>query len=247
MLSPTAAERARTVLAVAPVLEVTTFGVVRTVVHHAVDPDGRPLLLLPRRRATGRRSGAVPQPTRAVVHAAQLHVLHLPDRVRHRVRLCGTIGPVPDSERAALLRRGTLPNLPDLLDGHGDRAGLDGHRLLRVEAALVQLDGVRVPLPTYRAAAPDPLAPVEAAQLEELLRSRQDDLVWLSTLLGPGPTAGATRIAPVGLDRYGLTLRVTGPDGTADHRLAFPFAVDRSETLHRVLQGLVGAARTAHA
>lgn len=233
---PTSAERARTVLVAAPILEVRAFGSTWTVPTHGVDPSGRPLLLVPDRLVSAQRPAIAAPAARAVVDAAQLHVVRTPDRVRTRLQVRGTIGAVPEHERDRLLAdQGDVIRVLDILDGH---------TVLRVEPAQVLVDGLPVPLAAYRTAEPDPLVAVETAQLEDLLFRRPGDLAWLCTLLGPEPVAAATTIAPLGLDRYGLTVRITGPAGSIDHRLAFPYRVDRCETLRDVLRRLVGTART---
>lgn len=234
-VGPTVAERARTALAAAPTLAVTAFGTDWTVLAHGTDAAGRLLLLFPERPLAQARPAVGASAERAVVNASRLHVIRLPDRVRCRIQVRGTIAPVASPEHV-------LPDGGDparLLDAIG------GHTLVRIEPAQVLLDGSPVPLTGYRAAAPDPLHPFEIARLEDLLYRRQQDLAWLCTLLGPEPVVDATEIAPIELDRYGLTIRVTTPRGHADHRLPFPFPVDRSDVLDRVLRRLVGFARSA--
>lgn len=223
---PTAAERARTVLSVSPTVEVTAFGTTWVAAVHGVDADGRPLLLVADTLPAATRPAAAATAARAVVRAAELHVLRLADRIRARVELRGTIATPPADEQIDVI----VP---------------DGQCVLRIEAGQVTLDGHAISLADFRAARPDPLASVEAGVIENLLRQRPHDLVWLCTLLGPEPVQDATEIAPVALDRHGLIIRVTGPRGQADHRLGFPAAVESAPELDKVLSRLVMFARWA--
>lgn len=235
--APTGAERARTVLAVAPTVTVSTQGSDWTVARHGVDPSGCPLLLVGAPTAdalTTTPAGAVRQPVRVTLHAAQLHLLRVPDRVRHRVEIRGTVTAVAAAEADELLAADRR-----FLDA------LDECALLRVEPAAILLDGDPVGLAEFRCAAADPFAPEEESLLREMLSTRQEDLVWLCTLLGPDALNGATEIAPVGVDRWGLTIRVAGPAGARHHRIGFPDPVDRVDALQRVLRRLITFARSA--
>lgn len=238
LCSPDAAERARTVLAAAPTVDVEARGGAWTVLRHGTDPSGCPLLLVsadPAEDLTCTGHGAVPRPALVTLHAAQLHVLRMPDRIRHRVEIRGTVTEVSPVEADQLLSAaGTR-----FLDA------VDESFLLRLEPARVLLDGEPVGLAEYRAAAPDPLGPVADDLMRDLVRNRQDDLVWLCTLLGPDAVEGATEIAPVGVDRWGLTLRVARPDGAVEHRIGFPDPVERVAALHRMLARLIAFARSA--
>ncbi|MGD9529278.1 DUF2470 domain-containing protein [Pseudonocardia sp.] len=235
--APPAAERARTVLAVAPTVTVSAHGSDWTVARHGTDPEGRPLLLVtatPAEALTCTPTGAVRQPVRVALHAAQLHLLRAPDRVRHRVEIRGTVTAVPTAEADRLLAADRR-----FLDA------LDECALLRVEPAGILLDGATVGLAEYRTAAADPFASVEDSLLREMLATRQEDLVWLCTLLGAEALTGATEIAPIGLDRWGLTMRIAGTAGVGHHRIAFPDPVDRVEALRRTLRRLIAFARSA--
>lgn len=205
---PTRAERARTTLATAAVLDVFARGLLVAVSDHRVDAAGTVELdVLEDSRLVDvlhREGGAVP----VLVRAARVSTRPCPDRASARVEL---LGRMTDHRRSA------------------------GGRILRIAPTHVSVDELVVPLRHYRRAVPDPLAPCEADELDALAR-RPGVLDRLCRLAGADPGA----VDPVGVDRYGLTLRITGPCGTADHRLPFPCEVRTRAELDRVLHDLLG-------
>lgn len=182
------------------------------VLDHGSDHLGRPLLVV---------GGGSPLavlvsdgiPVRARLDAARVHRLLGPDRVRDRVQVHGYLGPVPRAQHlgaiARLVRQRRLPP--------GDPLPC-GAAVLRLEPARVRVDGADVATERYRAARPDPLLHVEDELLRGLL-GRPDDVLALSALLEPAALAVAEEVAPVGLDRHGLTLRVVSSAGFATIRL----------------------------
>jgi hypothetical protein len=82
-----------------------------------------------------------------VVYAAQMHVISVSDRVRARVQVRGTIGPVEESAHEALFRNADdKALLSDLLESH---------TVLRIEPGQVLVDGHQISLKAYRTARPD--------------------------------------------------------------------------------------------
>lgn len=145
-------------------------------------------------------------------------------------------GGVPVLVRAARLRCGPGPDrVRTRVELLGRMTGerWDGGRALTVLPAHVSLDGTVVPVRRYRRAAPDPFAAHEAEELTRL-DARPEDLL---RLLG-APAADAAVVVPVGLDRYGLTLRVTDAAGTAEHRVPFPREAEPG-SLHRTLDRML--------
>ena len=161
---PSPAERARTVLRLAPYLRVRVPGERAEVDLHGVDPDGSVVLVLPDDSpvvAAARRS---PEPVPALVDAADVCPVPMADRVRGRVRLVGWVHEPP-----AHLRRELALVAADR-DGAGALLDIgSGRTVLYLQVAEVQyVDGgadpddvaavVAVDREDYAAAMPDPLA-----------------------------------------------------------------------------------------
>src|ERR1700729_3866053 len=79
--------------------------------------------------------------------------------------------------------------------------------------------GVQVPLPEYRAAAPDPLWREAPGVLHHLEHGHMADLIACVRMHG---MPQADWVITRGLDRYGLELLVLATDGVAAVRLGFP-------------------------
>ena len=79
--------------------------------------------------------------------------------------------------------------------------------------------GVQVPLPEYRAAAPDPLWREAPGVLHHLEHGHMADLIACVRMHG---LPQADWVIARGLDRYGLELLVLATDGVAAVRLGFP-------------------------
>jgi hypothetical protein len=220
MALPTAAERARTTVRLAPYLRVRTPGACAEVDLHGTDPDGSVVLVLPDDSpvvAAVRRAGRdVP----VLADGADLCPVPVADRVRGRVRLVGWVHePAPALRRALALVLADRDGAAALLDIGAGRTVL----YLDVAEILYAAGGadpddpaavVSVPPGEYAAARPDPLAGTEAALLGHLVRGHPAELARLAALLPAAVRPGAV---PVALDRHGLVLRAAG----ADHRLAF--------------------------
>jgi hypothetical protein len=217
---PTPAERARTILRLAPCLRVRTPGACAEVDLHGCDPDGSVVLVLPEQSAVvgavRRAGGDLP----VLVDAADLCPVPVADRVRGRLRLVGWV-----HEPAPALRRELALVAADR-DGAGALLDIGcGRTVLYVDVveALVA-DGGADPDDVgavtfldpadYAAARPDPLAGTEAALLGHLVAGHPTELRRLAAQLPEPVRAGAV---PVALDRYGLVLRC----GAGDVRLPF--------------------------
>ena len=125
---------------------------------------------------------------------------------------------------------------PRLLDlGHGATL------LTLRPASLVLADGEGthpVTLDGFAEATPDPFATQEAGWLRHLEVSHTDVVGALVRHL-PEELRGG-HIRPLGLDRFGLRLRVEAPDQDHDVRLAFSHPVDTPAELSKELRRLVG-------
>ena len=129
----------------------------------------------------------------------------------------------------------TLPH-PALLDV-GHRAELLRLRLTSVVAA--DTTGAEaVEVADVLAAAPDPFAAVESAWLEHLEQDHGDLVHRIARHIPAAERRG--RIRPLGLDRYGLRLRLESGRGDHDVRIPFPEPADDAESLGRALRRLVG-------
>ncbi|MFL1591352.1 DUF2470 domain-containing protein [Rhodococcus ruber] len=208
---------------------------VTTVLHH-LHSDGDLLVVVPddcAAVALAWQRGA------AGLHAVLELTDHSPLRLRNPVRsliwLRGTAHTVAEPRRLAADIAATLPH-PALLDV-GHRAELLRLRLTSVVAA--DTTGAEaVEVADVLAAAPDPFAAVESAWLEHLEQDHGDLVHRIARHIPAAERRG--RIRPLGLDRYGLRLRLESGHGDHDVRIPFPEPADDAESLGRALRRLVG-------
>ncbi|MFD4181749.1 DUF2470 domain-containing protein [Rhodococcus sp. NPDC058514] len=173
----------------------------------------------------------------AVLELTDLTPLSLREPVRSLVWLRGALHPVPAEASRALAAA--------VADERPDPALLDvGHtttllRLILDSAVVADSHGAEpVPVDALLAARPDPFWAVEGPWLEHL-ESDHGELV--DQLAGRLPRALRTgRVRPLGIDRYGIRLRVEGETGDSDIRMAFTEPVDDAADLSRALRLLVG-------
>lgn len=192
----TAAERARTLLAGCSTVRVRLPGVTLEVHRHGLTPDGSLLFQAPAEltlsdaEATAVDVSAVPQP----------------DRVRGTVVLHGRLNEVTEA-------------LPVGLRAHltGSEV-VGGSRLVRLAPDRVLLDWrceqaeggeVEIGLPSYRVAFPDPLLGYETEWLPHL-QADHAELLEVLACHELGIEDDDVDVRAVGLDRYGVVLRVLG-------------------------------------
>ncbi|MDI3406886.1 DUF2470 domain-containing protein [Streptomyces cavernicola] len=218
---PTPAERARSMLAAAESLTLTTEAHrIELIGLHAVDSSGRLTLTDP---VGGRlRSDLVHAPHNCRTASAEFTDVAptaLRDRVRARLTLGGRLEAVGE-------------DTPEQLCFSPARAVLyEGG-----EATAIGVDELS-------AARPDPLATYEADLLTHLDATRTHTAERLSRLLAPQLLVGVVRVRPVRLDRYGLVLRLESEHGHEDARLAFPAPVSHpGQAVRRIRELLVRAA-----
>src|SRR3954468_11243581 len=205
---PTSAERARTV-AGRPAAAVCAAGIDGSrVLGHATTADGQVLLVVP---TDGEVCTAVRSSADGDLAALLMVTDHAPvplrDPVRAQVWLSGWLTPLAGAaERAAALAFAEVAPLAALLDvGHG--ASL--LRLDLAEVVLGECGAVTEADPeAYLAAAPDPLAPVEAHVLQHLDRAHPEELALLRSRVPSSWPADGDVVRPLGLDRYGFRLRI---------------------------------------
>ncbi|AJE82741.1 MULTISPECIES: DUF2470 domain-containing protein [Streptomyces] len=212
---PTPAERARSVLAAAGSLTVTTHGHrVELVGLHSVDAEGGLTLHDPPDSHLVAEVRAAPRTSLpAVMEFTDIAPSVVRDRVRARLTLAGSLA--PGAEEGVLSF--TLA-----------RACLEEHnRPYTVEPA------------ELAAAEPDPLATFEADMLGHLDTAHADAVELLSRLLPVKKLLGVVRVRPLRLDRYGIVLRLERFRGSCDARLVFPepatHAGEAVERLHLLL------------
>jgi hypothetical protein len=152
--------------------------------------DGSPLLLPVTGSAIERQLAARPETVTVTVRAGGPYSV---------LRLTGTARPTARNRRA-----GVAACMVDLRSV--EFVGAAGAR-------------VRVPLPEYRAAAPDPLWREAPGVLHHLEHGHMTDLIACVRMHG---LPQADWVITRGLDRYGLELLVLAADGVAAVRLGFP-------------------------
>jgi hypothetical protein len=166
------------------------------------------------------------------------------------------IAPVPlrESARGLLWITGRLAAVElaearelavDLAEARPDPRLLDlGHgatmlRLAPVSMVIADADGTHPITPeTFAAAAEDPFCHQEAGWLRHLELSHTDVIHTLRRHLPDHLRGGHLR--PLGLDRYGLRLRVEAIEGDHDVRLAFERPIATLDELSVELRRLVG-------
>lgn len=218
----TSAERARSVLAAASSLTVTTEG-------HRCDLTG-----LHRVGSTGRLF--LQTPARSHLTA---EVAHAPNAELAALVELTDIAPTPvrDRVRARVSLRGNLRLAGRAADGAAE---------LRFDPAGVELAEagrrVTVGLDEFAIAQADPLATVEASTLASLEADHHDVLVLLSRLIEPRLLAGAIKLRALRLDRYGFVLRLEHARTHRDVRLPFPSPADNADQAERHIQTLLARA-----
>jgi hypothetical protein len=230
LLRPSPAERAPTV-AGGPVATVCAPGIEpRLALAHSVTGEGQVLLVVPAGGPIAAAPDRAPVPLRSPVRAGLL--------------LSGWATPVPARDaRPALLAFADTRPAPELLDV-GRTA-----TLLRLDVAEVVLGegttGTEIGPAEFAAARPDPLAGLEAAHLAQIDSDHPEVLDLLRDRLDPGELGPGDVLRPLGLDRYGLRLRIERPGGHRDLRFAFPAPLTCPGQLGAAMRQLLGCAGLA--
>ncbi|MFI9834153.1 DUF2470 domain-containing protein [Streptomyces sp. NPDC051913] len=217
--APSAAERARSVLAAAWSCAVTADGGREELVGaHTVTEDGRVLLDVPDDSALLAAAICAPrgEPS-AVLEFADVSPVPVRNRIRARMWLAGWFAP------------------------EDDRLAFTATRIvLRQQSGAVVVD-----LDEFAAAAPDPLAGAEARLLTHLADCHADAVERLTRLVEPDSLHGAVKVQPVAVDRHGLTLRIERVRAHGDVRLAFHRPADDVAQLTERMHVLLGQAASA--
>ncbi|GGO55067.1 DUF2470 domain-containing protein [Streptomyces lasiicapitis] len=210
---PTAAARARSVLATAWSCAVTTeIGRDDLVGAHTVSERGTVLLHPPEDSALAAALICAPrgEPS-TLVEFADVAPVPVRDRVRSRLWLSGTL----TATRDHLVFE---PACAVLHDGNG-RTGID--------------------LEEFALTDPDPLALAEGRLLTHLFDAHPEAVEQLTRLVAADSLSGVVAVKPLAIDRHGLTLRLERVSSQADVRLPFYEPVDDlgqvTERMHALL------------
>lgn len=230
----TDAERARTLAATVPTGALSTVGrggfPFGSVVTHAVDGLGRPLLLL---SDLAEHTGNLTSDPRASLLVAQQDVgdpLSLA-----RVTLVGNVSQPPPDERDAALEAYRAVHDAFLGTDHGFRVYRMEINSVRYVGGFARMSWVRAE--DYAAAEPDPLVPHVARIVEHMNDDHADALVTFCRTYGERPDTATAEMT--GCDRYGFTVLADG----SPLRLAFPRRVDTPDEVRAAMVEMVRAAR----
>lgn len=243
--APNPAERAKTIATrngpatLMPTCERSELGTerVKPALHH-VHPSGSVSVLLPDEHAMVRTAKQTQRGELAVmVELADQAPVDLREPIRGLLWITGWLRPL-STESARARAMSIAETRPDerLLDvGHG----VTLLRLTPASLVLADAEGTHSLRPhMFSAAPPDPFHDYEAEWLRHLESSHSDVVEQLAKHLPAELRDG--RIRPLGLDRFGLRLRVELDTGDHDVRLAFSKSVDSPPQLAVELRRLVG-------
>jgi hypothetical protein len=244
-VAPTTAERIRSacVRAGGAMLAVEGLDPISTPVHHLLD-DGSFAITVPGDGIlAGMATAAGAAGVQAVLEMTDYAPLPLREPVRSLVWIRGRLHGVPDGEVAALLDLIATENPnPALLQVNSGSAGDTRYVLMRLEIeSVVVADSTgaeSVGLSALLGARPDPFCAMESCWLQHMESAHRDVVDRLATRL-PMPLRRG-RVRPLGLDRYGVQLRVEGDDGDHDVRLPFAKPVDDVTGLSQAIRILMG-------
>jgi Protein of unknown function (DUF2470) len=217
---------------------------VATPVHHLLD-DGSFAITVPEEGLlAGLVVTAASAGVQAVLELTDYAPLPLREPVRSLVWIQGRLFDVPLADVHSLLNliATTDPN-PALLEVNSSDGGVDTDtRLMRLKVeSVVVADSTgaeSVGLGTLLAAEPDPFCAMESYWLQHLDSAHRDVVERLANRLPQALRRG--RVRPLGLDRYGVALRVEDVDGDHDVRLPFAKPVDDVTGLSQAIRVLMG-------
>lgn len=237
---PSAAERVRSAFTRASnaVLAIDGADPVSTSVHY-FNGSGEMIVAVPDdcpATALAWQSGATGLPV--VLELTDLAPVRLREPVRALVWIRGTLNPVDPATITALTAH-IAEEVPDaaLLDvGHTTTL----LRLRMASTVITDHSGAEaISIDELAAAEPDPFSRMETCWLRHLESDHADMLAMIIRKLPRSTRAG--NIRPLGLDRFGLRLRIEHLDGEdRDVRIAFPAPVDTPEQLNQALRLLMG-------
>ena len=239
--APTTAERIRStcVRAGGAMLAIEGVEPTASAVHHLLD-DGSFAVTVP-------IDGPVAAPTGmpAVLEMTDYAPLPLREPVRSLVWIRGRVQAVPQTEVPGLLDliAAEDPNPALLQVNTTDRSDGDTRlALVRLEVeSVVVADSTgaeAVGVSALLQAQPDPFCVMESCWLQHLEVAHREVVDRLADRLPTTLRRG--RVRPLGLDRYGVQLRVENDEGDHDVRLAFAKPVDDVTGLSQAIRILMG-------
>jgi hypothetical protein len=249
VVAPSTAERIRSACARGggAMLAVEGLEPAATPVHHLLD-DGSFAVTVP---ANGLLAGMVlaagASGVQAVLEMTDYAPLPLREPVRSLVWIRGSVHHIPEGDVAELLdliaTANPDPALLQVNTGAVDATGGDTpYALMRLEIdSVVVADSTgaeSVGLSTLLDAQPDPFCALESCWLQHLESAHREVVDRLANRL-PTPLRRG-RVRPLGLDRYGVQLRVEAEDGDHDVRLPFAKPVDDVTGLSQAIRVLMG-------
>lgn len=244
--APTTAERIRStcIRAGGAMLAIEGVEPTASAVHHFLD-DGSFAVTVPVDGPVAQVVVAAgPAGAPAVLEMTDYAPLPLREPVRSLVWIRGRVQAVP------------VPELPDLLDliatadpnpallqvNSADNSGDTRLTLVRLEVeSVVVADSTgaeAVGVSALLQARPDPFCAMERCWLQHLEIAHRDVIDRLADRLPTTLRRG--RVRPLGLDRYGVRLRVENDEGDHDVRLAFAKPVDDVSGLSQAIRILMG-------
>jgi hypothetical protein len=182
----------------------------------------------------------------AVLEMTDYAPLPLREPVRSLVWIRGRLHGVPTGDIAGLLDLiASLNPNPALLqvNSHPSRPDEDTrYALMRLEIeSVVVADSTgaeSVGAGTLLGARPDPFCAMESCWLQHMESAHPEVVDRLASRLPPSLCRG--RVRPLGLDRYGVRLRVENEDGDHDVRLPFAKPVNDVTGLSQAIRVLMG-------
>lgn len=242
--APTTAERIRStcVRAGGALLAVENAEPFTTPLHHLL-ADGSFAVALP--------TDCDADGVQAVLELADYAPLPLREPVRSLVWIRGRLHPVPPSEvrdmldliaaehpNPALLQVRTPASQPVAAGDEADTQYLLAR--LEIESVVVTdaTGAEAVDSAALLAARPDPFCALESCWIRHLDTAHRDVVARLASRLPARLRRGDVR--PLGIDRYGMRLRVESADGDRDIRLPFRTPVDDIVGLGKAIRVLLG-------
>jgi hypothetical protein len=237
--APTTAERIRSacIRAGGAMLAVEGLEPTCTPVHHLLD-DGSFAITVPGDGIlAGMALAAGSAGVQAVLEMTDYAPLPLREPVRSLVWIRGRLHDVSDGEVAGLL---------DLIAADDPNPALLGvnseSTLMRLEIESVVVadssGAEAISVAALLGARPDPFCAMESCWLKHMESAHREVVDRLASRL-PSPLRRG-RVRPLGLDRYGVQLRVEGDDGDHDVRLPFAKPVDDVTGLSQAIRILMG-------
>jgi Protein of unknown function (DUF2470) len=242
MLTPTpsTAERVRSVCvrATGAMLAVDGFAPVNTAVHHLLGDGAFAVTAAVDCELVAGLADA--EGVEAMLELTDHAPLALRKPVRSLVWIRGRLRRVPAPLVAALLDVIATddPN-PALLQVNSGDAGLALMWLQTESVVIADATGAEpVALADLLAARPDPFCALESHWLQHIDSDHRELIDLLASRLPAGMRRG--RVRPLGLDRYGVQLRIEKDDGDHDVRLPFAAPVNDMTGLGRAIRVLMG-------